>query len=232
MRVQVPPCAPTDSTKGAPWGAFFTAVFTDRHPAVWPYTTAMRSPTQTLFNAAAISGAIKALARRLLEADTETPALVGIHTNGVPIAHRIAAEIGELCGQQPDFGTLDITLYRDDLAGRALPLVRGSEVGFDVAARRIVLIDDVLFTGRTVRAALDELIEFGRPRRVELCVLVDRGHREFPIQADYAGFTVKTNRNEKIAVELTETGCAADRIVLVDAGGKKNTTRRKSAKIK
>lgn len=185
--------------------------------------------TQTIFNAAAVARSLKDLARRVLEADAEPPAIVGIHTNGVPLARRLCAEITALSGETPDFGTLDITLYRDDLAGRAMPLVRGSEIPFDIEGRRVVLVDDVLFTGRTIRAALDELVEFGRPRRVELCVLVDRGHREFPIQADYAGFTVSTSRGQQVEVELTDTGAAQDRIALLEAarkpGGKRWTSR-------
>ena len=96
-----------------------------------------------------------------------------------------------------------------------MPLVKGSEIPFNVEGRRIVLIDDVLFSGRTVRAALNELSDFGRPRRVELCVLVDRGNRELPIQADHVAFKLKTSRDDRVVVELTETGAAADRVVLV-----------------
>ncbi|MCC6149686.1 MAG: bifunctional pyr operon transcriptional regulator/uracil phosphoribosyltransferase PyrR [Planctomycetes bacterium] len=161
-----------------------------------------------------IAAALKTLVGRILADDKEVPALVGIHTNGVPLSRRIAALMAQ-GGAAPDMGALDITLYRDDLAGRALPLVRGSDIPFNVEGRRIILIDDVLFTGRTVRAALNELYDFGRPRCVQLCVLVDRGHRELPIAPDYAAFTVKTSREDKVRVELSETGAQGDRVIMV-----------------
>ena len=167
-----------------------------------------------IYDAKDIAAALKTLAERILADDPEFPALVGIHTNGVPLAQRLAALIAGKKGQ-PETGTLDITLYRDDLAGRALPLVKGSEIPFNVEGRRIVLIDDVLFTGRTIRAALNELSDFGRPRCVQLCVLVDRGHRELPIQPDYAAFKVKTARDDKVRVELSETGAQSDRVIMV-----------------
>ena len=150
-----------------------------------------------------IAAALKTLAERILADDPELPALVGIHTNGVPLAQRLAALIAGKTGQ-PETGTLDITLYRDDLAGRALPLVKGSEIPFNVEGRRIVLIDDVLFTGRTIRAALNELSDFGRPRCVQLCVLVDRGHRELPIRPDFVGKNVPTSQREIIKVKVQE----------------------------
>jgi pyrimidine operon attenuation protein/uracil phosphoribosyltransferase len=170
-------------------------------------------PDSTLHDANAVEAALKTLAAVIIADDAEIPALVGIHTNGVPLSKRLAKLIAGKTGKTPETGTLDITLYRDDLAGRALPQVKGSDIPFDVEGRRIVLVDDVLFTGRTVRAALNELSDFGRPRRVQLCVLVDRGHRELPIAPDFAGFKVKTAREDKVVVELTETGAAQDRVV-------------------
>ena len=161
-----------------------------------------------------IAAALKSLAERILADDPVLPALVRIHTTGVPLSRRLAALIACKNGQ-PEAGTLHITLYRDDLAGRALPLVKRSEIPFNVEGRRIVLIDDVLFTGRTIRAALNELSDFGRPRCVQLCVLVDRGHRELPIQPDYAGFKVKTAREDKVRVEVSETGAQGDRVIMV-----------------
>jgi pyrimidine operon attenuation protein / uracil phosphoribosyltransferase len=133
-------------------------------------------------------------------------ALVGIHTRGVPIAERLADLIGSFESQRPATGKLDITLYRDDLTEIALqPIVRRTEVPFDVHGKKIVLCDDVLFTGRTARAALDALIDMGRPASIQFAVLVDRGHRELPIRADYVGKNVPTSRTEVIKVKLAES---------------------------
>jgi len=131
--------------------------------------------------------------------------LVGIRTRGVPLAERIAAEIERIEGVRPPVGTLDITLYRDDLSLLAYqPTVRATEMPVDIHGKTIVLTDDVLFTGRTIRAALDALIDMGRPRIIQLAVLVDRGHRELPIRADYVGKNVPTSRNENIQVRTKQ----------------------------
>ena len=133
--------------------------------------------------------------------------LVGIRRRGVPLAERMAQKIADLEGYRPPVGVLDITLYRDDLSTvGAKPVVNRTELPGDIENRNIVLIDDVLYTGRTIRAALDQLIDFGRPRRVQLAVLIDRGkeHRELPIQADYIGKLVPTKKSEIIKVMLQE----------------------------
>src|SRR5690349_2137308 len=133
--------------------------------------------------------------------------LVGIRRRGVPLAERMAAKIADLEGYRPPVGVLDITLYRDDLSTvGAKPVVNRTDLPGDIENRNIVLIDDVLYTGRTIRAALDQLIDFGRPRRVQLAVLIDRGkeHRELPIQADYIGKLVPTKKSEIIKVMLQE----------------------------
>ena len=137
----------------------------------------------------------------------EDLALVGIRERGVPLARRIAAELKHIAGREVATGALDITLYRDDLMRQAVgpqPLVRSTDIRFDIDNRTIVLVDDVLYTGRTIRAALDALIDFGRPRAIQLVVLVDRGHRELPIKADYVGKNVPTSRRESIQVRLQE----------------------------
>jgi pyrimidine operon attenuation protein/uracil phosphoribosyltransferase len=134
-------------------------------------------------------------------------ALVGIRTRGVPIARRLAASLREITGAEVPTGALDITLYRDDLMKTAVgpqPIVRRTEIPFSIDGRHIVLVDDVLYTGRTIRAALDALIDFGRPSTIQLVVLVDRGHRELPIKADYVGKNVPTSRRETIHVRLAE----------------------------
>jgi pyrimidine operon attenuation protein/uracil phosphoribosyltransferase len=131
--------------------------------------------------------------------------LVGIRRRGVPIAYRLAAKIKEFESVEVPVGALDITLYRDDLQTIAhQPVVGPTDVPVDVDGKVVILVDDVLFTGRTVRAALDELIDLGRPRAIQLAVIVDRGHREIPIQADVAGFTVETTPNQVVEVHLAE----------------------------
>lgn len=133
--------------------------------------------------------------------------LVGIRRRGVPLAEKLAKKIEELEGEKPIFGVLDITLYRDDLSTvGANPIVNRTELNEDIEDRNIILVDDVLYTGRTIRAALDQLMDFGRPNRVQLAVLIDRGkeHRELPIQADYIGKVVPTKRTEIIKVMLKE----------------------------
>src|SRR6266849_2325021 len=130
---------------------------------------------------------------------------IGIRTRGVPLANRLAARLADLVGKPFPTGTLDITLYRDDLSLVApQPLLRKTEIDFDLGNRVVVLCDDVLYTGRTVRAALDGLVDLGRPRRVQLAVLIDRGHRELPIQADYVGKYVQTSDDEIVEVRMME----------------------------
>jgi pyrimidine operon attenuation protein / uracil phosphoribosyltransferase len=131
-------------------------------------------------------------------------ALVGVLTRGVPLARRISENVRLFEGLDVPVGSLDITLHRDDLRGEE-PEVRGSHVPFEVAGRTVVLVDDVLFTGRTARAAMDALLELGRPATIRLAILVDRGHRELPIRADHVGKNVPTSRDERVLVKLTET---------------------------
>lgn len=131
--------------------------------------------------------------------------LVGIKTRGVPLSERLAARISDIEGQDVPVGQLDITLYRDDLSEKtADPVVKGNDIPVPVTGKHIILVDDVLFTGRTVRAAMDALIDLGRPRTVQLAVLVDRGHRELPIRADYIGKNVPTAKTEVIKVAVQE----------------------------
>ena len=137
----------------------------------------------------------------------ERLALVGIRTRGVPLARRIAQAIREINGHEIPTGALDITLYRDDLMRHAVgpqPLVRRTEIPFSIDDKRILLVDDVLYTGRTIRAALDALIDFGRPTAIQLVVMVDRGHRELPIKADYVGKNLPTSLSQSVQVRLQE----------------------------
>ena len=166
----------------------------------------MKLKTQVM-DAAGINRAISRLASEIVERNVGTSdlLLVGIRRRGVPLAERIADRIERLEGIRPPTGQLDITLYRDDLSTVGpRPVVNKTEIPIDVTDSTIVLVDDVLYTGRTVRAALDELVDFGRPRRVELAVLIDRGHRELPIQADYIGRELQTADNEIVKVMLED----------------------------
>ena len=150
-----------------------------------------------------------------LALDPTRLALVGIRTGGAHLALRLAKELAILTGRSPEVGLLDITLYRDDvLSGAALPLLRGTEIDFDVEGRPIVLVDDVLFTGRTVRAGLEALLDLGRPACVRLAVLVDRGLRELPIAADFTGRALETTRQQHVSVQLVEEGHEQDAVVV------------------
>jgi pyrimidine operon attenuation protein/uracil phosphoribosyltransferase len=135
-------------------------------------------------------------------------ALVGIHTRGAVLARRLHVLVSELSGAEIPLGDLDISFYRDDLPGRdpsAQPVVHSSHLDFELQSRTVVLVDDVLYTGRTVRAAIDALFDYGRPDRVQLAVLADRGHRELPIRPDYVGKNLPTGRTERVFVRLEET---------------------------
>jgi pyrimidine operon attenuation protein/uracil phosphoribosyltransferase len=146
-------------------------------------------------------------------------ALVGIRSRGVPIAQRLAADLKQIAGVDVPTGALDITLYRDDLMRTSVgpqPLVRRTEIPFSIDGRHILLVDDVLYTGRTIRAALDALIDFGRPKAIRLVVLVDRGHRELPIKADYVGKNLPTSRSQSVQVRLTEID-GRDEVEIQDA---------------
>jgi pyrimidine operon attenuation protein/uracil phosphoribosyltransferase len=138
--------------------------------------------------------------------DLQELALIGIRTRGVPLATRLASRLADLVPQSFPVGTLDITLYRDDLSTVApQPLLKKTEIDFDLTGRTVLLCDDVLYTGRTIRAALDGVIDLGRPRAIRLAVLIDRGHREFPIEANYVGKSVPTANRETIQVLFSET---------------------------
>jgi len=149
----------------------------------------------------------------------EALAIVGIRRGGVHLAARLRAELTRLLGHEPPVGTLDIALYRDDVAARgATPVVGPTDIRFPVQGKTILLVDDVLYTGRTVRAALDELVDFGRPRRVWLAVLVDRGGRELPIAADFAGARLEVAEGQDVQVRLREGGAAQDAVVVSGRG--------------
>lgn len=181
-----------------------------------------RASAAPLLDGDAISKALSRIAHELIERnDSAELALVGIQTRGVPLASRLRRLVAERSGHELPLGALDITFHRDDLhvrdGGRApgrQPVVRATSIPFPLEGRTVVLVDDVLYTGRTIRAAIDALLEFGRPARVQLAVLVDRGHRELPIRPDYVGKNLPTARGERIQVELIEVD-EVDRVLLV-----------------
>ncbi len=162
-----------------------------------------------VMDAERISRSLTRMAHEILERNrgAEDLALVGIRARGVPLAARLAAHLREFAGVDVPTGALDITLYRDDLMRHAVgpqPVIRRTEIPFSIDNRLILLVDDVLYTGRTIRAALDALIDFGRPSAIQLVALIDRGHRELPIRADYVGRNIPTSRQQSVQVRLTE----------------------------
>jgi pyrimidine operon attenuation protein / uracil phosphoribosyltransferase len=174
-----------------------------------------------IMDADRLSRTLTRIAHEILERNrtTEHVALVGIRTRGDVLAKRLAKVLEQITSQPLRTGALDITLYRDDVMRHTVgpqPLVRRTEIPFSIDEQRILLVDDVLYTGRTIRAALDALIDFGRPKEIQLIVLVDRGHRELPIKADYVGKNVPTSLKETVTVRLVETD-GADEVSVTQA---------------
>src|ERR1700742_3902955 len=163
---------------------------------------------------------LRRIAHEIAEKNPEPEglAIVGIHTRGALLARRLHTLVGELTGTELPIGDIDISFYRDDVGAKsprlAQPVVHASHIDFDLAERTVVLVDDVLFTGRTVRAAIEALFDYGRPDRVQLAVLADRGHRELPIRPDYVGKNLPTTHTERVQVELVEID-EVDRVVLI-----------------
>jgi pyrimidine operon attenuation protein/uracil phosphoribosyltransferase len=171
-----------------------------------------------LLDADTISRTLMRMAHEILEKNkgTRELCLIGIRNRGVFIAQRLAANIKKIEDVEVPVGILDITLYRDDLTMVATQAqVHSTEINFDIENKTVVLVDDVLYTGRTVRAALDALVDFGRPRVIQLAVLIDRGHRELPVRADFAGKNIPTSRQEQVQVRLKETD-GADEVVIIE----------------
>jgi len=180
-------------------------------------TSPDRSQERLVMDAGDIARGLTRIAHEILERNKGVQALglVGIRTGGVHLAHRLVKRIQEIESASVPIGELDITLYRDDLSLRKeQPVLRRTSVPFDISDRIIVLVDDVLFTGRTIRAAMDGLIDLGRPAEIQLAVLVDRGHRQLPIKANYIGKNLPTARDEKVQVLLEESG-EDDRVVIL-----------------
>lgn len=163
------------------------------------------------------------IAHEILERNkgTQELVLIGIRTGGAHLARRLQSEIRTIEKAEVPVGIIDITLYRDDLSERGPQAkVRETEISFDITEKKVVLVDDVLYTGRTIRAAMDALVDFGRPQSVQLAVLADRGHRELPIKADYVGKNIPTSQDETVEVRLTEDGHPQDELVIVATEGK------------
>src|SRR5947199_4776899 len=194
----------------------------------------MQLPAQAtgkvVVDADALARTLSRIAHEIIERndDLGDVALVGIHTRGVPIAQRLRRLIEERAGLAPDLGAVDITFYRDDVQVRggeaplhAQPVVRSTPLDFPLEGRTCILVDDVLYTGRTIRAAIEALFDYGRPARVQLAVLVDRGHRELPIRPDYVGKNLPTHRDERIQVQLVEVD-EIDQVLLIPAAEEEN----------
>jgi pyrimidine operon attenuation protein/uracil phosphoribosyltransferase len=174
----------------------------------------LREKAQVL-DEAALDRALTRISHEILERNggAKDLAFVGLRTRGVTLAQRLAVKLAAIDGTMVPVGTLDITLYRDDLDMRGAPVIRGTDIPFSIKNKAVVLVDDVLYTGRTVRAALDALIDLGRPRMIQLAILIDRGHRELPIRPDFIGKNLPTSNRESVAVRLREHD-GEDRVVI------------------
>src|SRR5213075_1841530 len=195
-------------------------------------THAPEASGKLLLDADALSRTLSRIAHEIIEANPELGdiALVGIQTRGVPLAQRLARLIEDHAGDAPALGAVDITFYRDDVHVRggeaplhAQPLLRATQLDFPLEGRTVVLVDDVLYTGRTIRAAIDALFDYGRPARVQLAVLADRGHRELPIRPDYVGKNLPTAPGERVNVRLEETD-GIDEVAITPAEAAATTT--------
>jgi len=193
-------------------------------------STTDRQTAKILLDAEAIDRTLSRIAHELIERteSLEELALVGIHTRGVPLASRLRGLIAERSGVDVQLGALDITFHRDDVSVRQggaplheQPIVRGTALDFGLEGKTVVLVDDVLYTGRTIRAAIDALLEYGRPERVQLAVLVDRGHRELPIRPDFVGKNLPTARTERVHVQVLEVD-ESDAVLLVTPSTEEN----------
>ncbi|MDQ7793613.1 MAG: bifunctional pyr operon transcriptional regulator/uracil phosphoribosyltransferase PyrR [bacterium] len=172
-----------------------------------------------IMDAEAIRRALSRIAHEIIEKNhgTKDLLIVGIRRRGVPLAQRLVDRIAEIEEARPAMGILDITLYRDDLTTRSdQPVVHRTEIPGNVRGKKVVLVDDVLYTGRTIRAAMDALMDLGRPQQIQLAVLVDRGHRELPIRADYVGKNVPTSRKEMVELRLNEVDGTEDMVLIVE----------------
>ncbi|HEX6663707.1 MAG TPA: bifunctional pyr operon transcriptional regulator/uracil phosphoribosyltransferase PyrR [Gaiellaceae bacterium] len=183
----------------------------------------MASPEKVLLDGEGLARTLSRIAHEIIESnpDLSRVALVGIQRRGVPLAQRLRRLVEERAGEAPSLGAVDITFYRDDVQVRgrdaprhAQPVVRSTTLEFGLEGKTVVLVDDVLYTGRTIRAAIEALFDYGRPDRIQLAVLVDRGHRELPIRPDYVGKNLPTSRDERIQVQLLEVD-EVDRVLLV-----------------
>ena len=186
-------------------------------------TAAQAPAARELLDADALQRTLHRIAHEIIEANERLDeiALIGIHTRGVFVAQRLRRLIDERAGVEVDVGAVDITFYRDDVQIRggeaplhAQPVVRATQLDFPLEGRTVILVDDVLYTGRTIRAAIEALFDYGRPARVQLATLADRGHRELPIRPDYVGKNLPTSRGERVQVELVEVD-EVDRVLLV-----------------
>ncbi len=193
----------------------------------------MPETNDVILDAKKISRALTRVAHEILEHNSgaESLVIIGVLRRGADLARRIAATIKELEGIDVPVGFMDISLYRDDVHSKLdQPIVQRTDILFDVLDRNVVIVDDVLFTGRTVRAALDQIIDFGRPRTIQLAVLVDRGHRELPIKADYVGANIPTARDDQVKVQLAERD-DLDRVT-IQRGGDKPPKKKPAARKK